>query len=213
MEKCKIPKVVVNKFDEVGVEKTINDVTEIIENFQPSQTIIVEIDSYGGQVFGLFRLIEFFNSISNPIATYCSSKAMSAGAILLSSIASPGLRFASPLAQIMIHEIQGFGGFGDVKEIECSSDYMKKLNKQVMMILAQSMGLKKVSDVRKLIRSKTDGNELYLNAKDSLALNIIDEIGYITLIHNTGYNIQLSTKGRIAEEKLMVKREEKRSNK
>ncbi len=59
----------------------------------PNRPIIVYIDSYGGQVDALAKMISTMDEIPNPIITACVGKAMSCGAILLSH---GDIRFCDP---------------------------------------------------------------------------------------------------------------------
>lgn len=183
----KKPKVVVTHFTEKAVAEVVKDL-EIIENtYAPNQPVLVQIDSYGGPVDGLSMLYDKLKSMDNPIMTYTSSKAMSAGAILLSTAATKNMRVASPEAVIMIHEIQSGAG-GDIKDIEDQMVLNKIINDRWMKILAKSMGLKNAADIRSLIKKKAIGHDIYLTAHQACQLKLIDVVGSFKMIPYHGWN-------------------------
>jgi len=181
------PKVVVSRFSEGAVAKTIQTLETIEIYYPPSQPILVQIDSYGGAADGLAMLYDKLKSMHNPIMTYTSSKAMSAGAILLSAVGSKGMRLASPEATIMIHEIQS-GALGDIKDLEDQMSLNKAVNDRWMKILAKSMGLKGASDIRALIKKKAIGHDVYLTAHQAMQLGIIDLVAGIQMVPFHGWN-------------------------
>lgn len=185
-QQCK-PKVVVTRFSEDAVDKVISALEDIENTFPSNQLILVQIDSYGGAVDGLAMLYDKLKSMGNPIMTYTSSKAMSAGAILLATAATKGMRMASPEATIMIHEIQT-GALGDIKDVEDQMALSKVMNDRWMKILAKSMGLKSAADIRTLIKKKALGHDVYLTASQAQQLKIIDVIGSIKMTPFYGWN-------------------------
>jgi ATP-dependent Clp protease protease subunit len=186
-EHQKKPKVLVTSFSEKAIADVIKDLEIIEHTYQPNQPILVQIDSYGGAVDGLSMLYDKLKSMDNPIMTYTSSKAMSAGAILLSTAASKNMRMASPEAVIMIHEIQSGAG-GDIKDIEDQMVYNKMVNDRWMKILAKSMGLKSASDIRALIKKKAIGHDIYLTAQQAYQLKLIDAVGSVKMMPFYGWN-------------------------
>jgi len=174
------PEILINSFDEKSVSQYIRKLDEISLIFDTTQPIVVDIDSFGGSLYGMSKLYEYLISMPNPIITYTSSKAMSAGAIMLSTVGSRGMRIASPNASIMIHEIQSHC-WGDIKDMENNVEFTKKENDKWMTLLAKSMGLKSAKDVRTILM-KNKGRELYLNAKQAKKLGLIDKISYIKMI-------------------------------
>lgn len=181
------PKVVVTRFSEDAVSKVIHSLEEIESLYSPNQSILIQIDSYGGAVDGLAMLYDKIKGMSNPIITYTSSKAMSAGAILLATAANKGMRIASPEATIMIHEVQAGTG-GDIKDMEDQMALTKMLNDRWMKILAKSMGLKGASDIRALIKKKAIGHDIYLTAHQALQLKIVDAVASIKMTPFHGWN-------------------------
>lgn len=182
------PRLVINSFNDENTQKYIDALDAIILNYTPEQVIFVEIDSFGGSLYNCNRLIEKFNAIPNLVCTYCGSKAMSAGLFLLSIIGSQGLRFASPMSQMMLHELQA-GAMGDMKEIENVTENCKAVNKRLLDLFALKVGLKDAKDVRKLLRDNSLGNEFFLDAKRAKELHFIDDIKYCRIIPQTHFDL------------------------
>lgn len=182
------PHVTINSFTEKSVSEVLSQLDKLEARYGLDQPILVQIDSYGGSVHGLSVLYDRLKGMQHPIITYTSSKAMSAGAILLSSAASPGLRFASPEASILVHEIQS-GALGDIKDIEDQVNYLRILNEKWMSILAKSMGLENHKDIRKLIKKHTIGQDVHLTAHQAKKLGLIDDVVSIKLVPFYGWQL------------------------
>lgn len=179
------PKILINGFSPDEIANYVEHIDNIDMMYSNEQPLLVEIDTFGGSIYGLGMLYNKLKGLDRPIVTYCPSKAMSAGVIILSAVATPGYRFAAPTADIMIHEIQA-SALGDIKTIEDETMNIKKMNKKWMTILAKSIGLKTEQDIRKLIKQKSEGMDLQLDAKQAKKLNIIDDIAIIKMIPPQG---------------------------
>lgn len=184
------PKITVTSFSESAIAKLIEQLEGLETQYPPDQPILVHIDSYGGEVSGLSMLYDKLKNMHNPIMTYTSSKAMSAGAILLATAGTKGMRVASPEAVLMIHELQA-GAFGDIKDLEDQMALSKVMNDRWMKILAKSMGLKGGVDIRSLIKKKAIGHDVYLTPQEALKLKIIDVVGSVKLMPFYGWNFSM----------------------
>ena len=124
----------VNKF----TEESANEFSQkMAMAHNTGQTIIpVVIDSYGGQVYSLMSMISAINASELPVATIVEGKAMSCGVVLF-SCGTEGLRFITPEATLMIHDVAS-GAFGKNEEIQASAKETKRLNKQIYEILADN---------------------------------------------------------------------------
>lgn len=183
------PEVIISSFDDKSVVDYTKKLEEIQEQFGPDQPVLLNISSFGGSVYGLGYLYEYLQTMSNPICTYTASKAMSAGAILLSAGGDKGMRYASPNASIMLHEIQGGVWPDDIKNLENNIESLKQDNEKWMTILAKSMGLRRGKDIRDLIKNKSIGHDLMLTANQAKELGLIDKVCYIKLGAVYVYNI------------------------
>ena len=170
------PEIVVRDFSEEKVKEYIEKLNEISASYPSDQPIIIRVDSYGGEIYGLASLYEHIQTLPNPIITYTTSKAMSAGAILLSS-GDKGARFASPNSMIMIHEISA-GTSGDIKDIKDYNKFLIRENKRWMQILSKNMN-KTYEQLREVFKKKCEGHDLYLTPVEAKKIGLIDEICYL----------------------------------
>lgn len=123
----------VNGFEEEDVREFYDHFLELESN--PAMPVIyIYIDTYGGPVSGFFAMRDLIKSSSKPVLTACVGKAMSSGACLL-ACGTPGMRFAAPDSEIMIHEISGMS-YGKNQEIQSSSKQADKINRKLITTLA-----------------------------------------------------------------------------
>ena len=75
MEKHEVlqrPEINIISFEERAIQDTIRQLNELSVIFPSNQPIIIDIDSYGGSIYGMSSLYEHLKTISNPILTYIS---------------------------------------------------------------------------------------------------------------------------------------------
>lgn len=162
----------VTRFDERSAQEFRDAVLARAKESQ-SEPIVVYIDSYGGYVDSLAKMIETMDEISNPFITVCMGKAMSCAAILLSH---GDARFCGRHSRVMIHEVSG-GTEGDVHDMHADAVETKRLNKYFMGLLAKNCKISGgYEGLRKLIKAR-DGREMYMDANESLKFGIIDHVG------------------------------------
>lgn len=124
----------VNKFNE---ESATEFSQQMAMAHNTGQSIIpVVIDSYGGEVYSLMSMISSIRNSEIPVATIVEGKAMSCGVILF-SCGHEGLRFVTPEATLMIHDVSS-GAFGKNEEIQASAKETDRLNKMIYTILADN---------------------------------------------------------------------------
>jgi len=182
------PKLTIRKFSEDAINSYMEKLDDIEYSYPSDQEILIHIDSYGGPVYGLFMLLDRLEIMSNPIVTYTSSKAMSAGAFLLAIAGNKGSRFASKDASILIHEVQT-GAIGDIKDVEDSINHSKALNNRLLDKFAKAIGKKNAAQIREMIKSKVEGHDLTITAEDAKKLGIIDEVCSINIQPYKHWNI------------------------
>lgn len=210
------PLVYIQEFDRPYIESKLKDIDMIVANFGPEHPIIVQIDSYGGEVAGLSMLYNRLKTLQNPIITYTSSVAMSCGALLLilgasSKEGNNPMRIASEGAEIMIHDFS-YGDGGDIKDLKSRLKSSEKNSEYWFDLLAKSLNLKSREDVMHMIHNRTKGSHaLFLSAKEALDMGLIDMIGDIILEPYQGYNI--SIKQPMPTDKPEVKKTKKKVNK
>lgn len=129
------------------------------------------IDSNGGDVFEMFGMIDYMESLDKnlgiKINTMCRGKALSAAAVILA--AGTGKRMASKRSTIMLHEGSSMAS-GKQSDVKAAGKYFDYLNNMANDLLEQKTHKdKKFWDAN----IKTD---MYLNSKDALKLGVIDII-------------------------------------
>jgi ATP-dependent Clp protease protease subunit len=186
--------VTVNKFTEESSAKFRKEVQEIA-HLDPAHPITIYIDSYGGQVYSLLSMIETLRQVSNPIITVCLGKAMSCGAVLL---AMGDHRFIGEDSQVMIHEMSA-GAFGSIDDIKTEIKECDRLNVRLMTLIAEKCG--KTYDDLKAIIVANGGRELYLDAKESKAFGLVEQVGMPIIKPIVMYSIDVAPKKKITVEK------------
>lgn len=151
----------------------------------PSRPIIVYIDSYGGSVDALAKMIAAMDEIPNPIITACMGKAMSCGILLLSH---GDVRFCDPHSRIMIHKVSS-GTWGQVDEMKNDVAETARLNEYWMSFLATNSNMKGGYDeLNAYIKSK-DGSDRYLTAAEAKRLGVVDVVGRPKIVSVTAYEV------------------------
>lgn len=163
--------IVVNSFDEPSAKAFRDQFNKILEG--PQDTIPIIIDSYGGQVFSLISMIDTIDAARGikKIITSVTGKAMSCGAILL---AAGDQRFCSDRSDIMIHEVSG-AAWGKNVEVQADSEYLGKLNKQMLEYLSTRCGKKPAFFGNMLHQG--GHTDLHLSAKEAKKLGLVHTIG------------------------------------
>lgn len=161
----------VTKFDEEHAQKFRQAVMDIAKN-DPSRPIVIYIDSYGGYVDALAKMIETMDEVPNPIVTACMGKAMSCGAILLSH---GDVRFLGRHSRVMVHEVSS-GTVGNVHDLKEDVKETVRLNEHFMGLLARNCGFKNYEELRSVIKEQ-DGRDRYLTGQEAIQFGIVDAIG------------------------------------
>ena len=142
-----------------------------LESEDPDKEINFYINSPGGSVTDGLGIIDTMNYIKCPVKTICIGMAASMGAVLLAS-GTKGMRYATPNAEILIHQplIGGNGISGQQTEIQIQADQMKKTRETINRIISETTG-KSIEDVQ-----KDTERDHYLTAQEALEYGLIDEI-------------------------------------
>jgi ATP-dependent Clp protease protease subunit len=106
--------------------------------------------------------------ITCAVNTYCIGMAASMGAVLLAA-GTKGKRYALPNSDIMIHQVSG-GAQGTASDVERTVEFMFKLKKRLIHILAQHTGK---SDEQVKVDSDRD---YYMTADEAKAYGLVDEV-------------------------------------
>ena len=144
-----------------------------LESEDPDKEISLYINSPGGSVTDGLGIIDTMNYIKCPVTTICIGMAASMGALLLTS-GTKGRRFATPNAEILIHQplISGQGGgiSGQTTEIKIQADQMLKTRERINKIISATTG-KPIEQVE-----KDTERDHYLTAEEALEYGLIDGI-------------------------------------
>ena len=142
-----------------------------LESEDPDKEINFYINSPGGSVTDGLGIIDTMNYIKCPVKTICIGMAASMGALLLTS-GTKGMRYATPNAEILIHQplIGGNGISGQQTEIQIQADQMKKTRETINRIISETTG-KSIEDVQ-----RDTERDHYLTAQEALEYGLIDEI-------------------------------------
>ena len=144
-----------------------------LESEDPEKEISFYINSPGGSVTDGLGIVDTMNYIRCPVTTICIGMAASMGAVLLAS-GTKGKRFATPNAEILIHQPliggQGGGLSGQTTEIKIQADQMVKTRQRLNKILSEASG-QSLEQVE-----KDTERDHYMTAEEALAYGLIDGI-------------------------------------
>jgi len=139
-----------------------------LQREDPLEDITLLIDSYGGDMFAAFSIVDMMELITCDIRTICIGKAMSAGQFLFSSGAK-GKRFMTKHARLMIHNpIAGFEG--SVPDIQIELDEIQRCRELFLTQIAKNSNLDKDS-VKNLIERTA-----YLDSDQSIEMGFADGV-------------------------------------
>ena len=142
-----------------------------LESEDPDKEISLYINSPGGSITDGMAIVDTINYIKCPVSTICVGLAASMGAVLLAS-GTKGRRFATPNAEILIHQplIGGGGLSGQTTEIKIHADHMVKTRDKLNKLLSERTG----QNLETIVRDTERDN--YMTAEEALKYGLIDEI-------------------------------------
>jgi ATP-dependent Clp protease, protease subunit len=134
----------------------------------PKRDISVYINSPGGSVTAGLAIYDTMQFVTCDVATYCVGTAFSMGAVLLAA-GTKGKRYALPNSDIMIHQVSG-GAQGTASDVERTVEFMFKLKKRLINILANHTG--KPEDQ---VRVDSD-RDYFMSADEAKEYGLVDEV-------------------------------------
>ena len=142
-----------------------------LESEDPDKEIYLYINSPGGSITDGMGIVDTMNYIKCPVSTMCIGLAASMGSVLLAS-GEKGKRFATPNAEILIHQplIGGGGISGQTTEIQIHAEHMIRTREKLNQLLSDRTG--QPIDV---INRDTERDH-WMTAKEALDYGIIDGI-------------------------------------
>ena len=141
-----------------------------LESEDPDKEIYLYINSPGGSITDGMAIYDTMNYIKCPVSTMCIGIAASMGAVLLAS-GTIGKRFATPNAEILIHQPLIAGGLsGQTTEIKIHAEHMVKTREKLNKILSEKTG-----KTLEVINADTERDK-YMTADEALKYGLIDGI-------------------------------------
>jgi ATP-dependent Clp protease, protease subunit len=134
----------------------------------PKKDINLYINSPGGSVTAGMAIYDTMQFVTCDVATYCVGIAASMGAVLLAA-GTRGKRYALPNSDIMIHQVSG-GAQGTASDVERTVEWMFKIKKRVIHILAQHTG-----KPEEQIQTDSD-RDYWMSAEEAKAYGLVDEV-------------------------------------
>jgi len=140
-----------------------------IASSKTKRAITLFINSYGGDPYAAFGLMDVMKNSVSPITTVCIGVAMSAASVVLGA---GKRRCAVPNARIMIHQHSDELGPKNHVELLNEAEESNRLFKQLANYYGEITGLS-AAKVKRLL-----GKDSYMTAQTALELGLIDEIGW-----------------------------------
>jgi ATP-dependent Clp protease protease subunit len=126
------------------------------------------INSPGGSVTAGLAIYDTMQFLTCDVNTYCIGMAASMGAVLLCS-GTKGKRYALPNSDIMIHQVSG-GAQGAASDVERTVEFMFKLKKRIIKIIAHHTGKDEET-----VKNDSD-RDYYMTAEEAKNYGLVDEV-------------------------------------
>ena len=130
--------------------------------------ISMYINSPGGSVTAGLAIYDTMQFLTCDVNTYCIGMAASMGAVLLAA-GTKGKRYALPNSDIMIHQVSG-GAQGTASDVERTVEFMFKLKKRLIHILARHTG-----KTDEQVKADSD-RDYYMSADEAKEYGLVDEV-------------------------------------
>ena len=141
-----------------------------LESEDPDKEISFYINSPGGSITDGMAIFDTMNYIKCPVTTICIGMAASMGAFLLAA-GTKGKRFATPNAEIMIHQPLISGGLsGQTTEIKIHAEHLVRTREKLNRILSERTG-KSLEQIE-----KDTERDNFMTAEQALEYGLIDGI-------------------------------------
>ena len=132
-----------------------------------SAPINLMINSPGGDIYEMFGIIDYIESLDVKVNTICRGRAFSAAAIIL--VCGTGSRMMSKRSTVMFHQSSSFLG-GKMSDITAYLDNVNSLEKVIYGMLAEKTK-KDAEWWKNKMRS-----DLFLTSEELLEIGVIDQI-------------------------------------
>lgn len=151
-----------------NVANLVNAQLLFLEAEDPDKDISLYINSPGGSITAGLAIYDTMQYIKPDVSTICIGMAASMGAFLLVA-GQKGKRFATPNAEVMIHQPWG-GTQGQATDIEIRARWILKQKARLNEILAERTG-------QKLEKIQADvERDYFMTAAEAKEYGLIDEV-------------------------------------
>jgi ATP-dependent Clp protease, protease subunit len=134
----------------------------------PKKDVNLYINSPGGSVTAGLAIYDTMQFLTCDVTTYCVGMAASMAAVLLCA-GTKGKRYALPNSDVMIHQVSG-GAQGAASDVERTVEYMFKLKKRLIGILAEH-----TSQPVEKVQVDSD-RDYYMSAAEAKEYGLVDEV-------------------------------------
>ena len=139
-----------------------------LESEDPKKDINLYVNSPGGSVTAGLAIYDAMQHIKPDVSTICVGIAASMGSLILAG-GTKGKRFALPNADVMIHQVSA-GFQGQASDIERNAQYILRLKKRLIEILARHTG-----HPASKVEADSD-RDYFMGAEEAKKYGIIDHV-------------------------------------
>lgn len=140
----------------------------LLDAEDPESRIDLYINCPGGSVTAGKAIIDAMALVSAPVSTICIGQAYSMAAWVLAA-GERGMRYATPLAEVMIHQTVARYG-GKAEDIKVFTDKLMRDEEQMVTMLSEYTG-QPVARIREDMRK-----DFFMSAEEAREYGLIDEI-------------------------------------
>jgi len=156
-------------------EESINECIKWItfENDQegPNKILTIYINSYGGEIYQAFALIDAMRLSRHNFKTIATGSAMSAAFLILAAGTS-GMRYATQNTGLMTHQFSSESDSLKYHDIKSTMKELDWINQRMYNILKEATKL----DGRTVKRKLLPESDMYYKAEDLIKLGVIDYV-------------------------------------
>ncbi len=183
-----MPRVIrVQSFNEEAVKQLSRDVSLAHQSGQPILPLV--IDSYGGDPYGLWAMVDILDTAKMPVATIIEGKGLSCGAVLF-ACGSEGYRFIGPNATLMIHDVTSSDDSDKRSEdMRVDASETDRLNKKMYRFIEKRIGQPKgYFSALYEQRARTDW---WITPREAVKLRLANHIRIPTLKTSVSVKVEL----------------------
>lgn len=139
-----------------------------LEGVDPDKDVSLYINSPGGSITSGMAIYDTMNFIKCDVSTICIGLGASMGAFLLSA-GTKGKRFATPNAQIMIHQPSS-GAQGQITDMQIRTNWLLKTKEKMNRLMAEHTG-----QPIEVVTLDTERDN-FMDAQEAVDYGLIDKI-------------------------------------